>query len=313
MKRFLGLLWLVGLCCALLTSSGTAFAEDRCLYVNDFSCLFGNASSEHALLQYAKDRSVNCLLLYELHLILGRDAADPQYVNHYAENSAKLGNFLETARGFGIDRIAATGDTATFFSEVIDPYNREQTAASRRFDVYHLELEYWNGAVSFAEYLDRLQQIRALADANPQPAQVETYLGWPTEAEVSQIDDLTDRVLLHAYVNDPASAFDYTKERLQYFASNNQTTDVSIIFSSETSFMQTWLEDNCMRRAEEMYQTAYDAAPDPSWQDYIQLTGFTYFAYTFAVNAPLNWPEDLNGDGDVNIFDLQRLINKIFE
>ena len=169
------------------------------------------------------------------------------------------------------------------------------------------------GRVSFTEYLNRLQQIDDVADANPQPVQVETYLGWPTEAEAVQIDGLTDRVLLHAYVDDPASAFDYTKERLQYFASNNQNTEVSIIFSSETNFMQTWLENNSMRRAEEIYQAAYDAASDPSWQTYIQLTGFTYFAYTFAVNVPLNWPEDLNRDGDVNIFDLQRLINKIFE
>ena len=113
MRRFLGLLWLFGWMFLML--SGAVFAEDRCLYVNDFSCLFGNASSERALLQYAADHSINCLLLYELHLILGRDAADPQYLNHYAENSLKLGNFLETARGFGIDRIAATGDIATFF------------------------------------------------------------------------------------------------------------------------------------------------------------------------------------------------------
>lgn len=281
-KRFLRVLVL------LLMSSGSVFAQDRCLYVDGFSEILGNDDSEEILLQYAAERKFDCFLLYELSLILGWSGDDPRYT----DNSPTLAAFLEKARNAGIDRIAATGDSADFFTEVIDRYNHDQTQASRKFDVYHLELEYWNEVVTFAEYLDQLYQIRALADANPDPIQVETYVGWPTESEALQIDAFVDRVSLHAYRTNPFTTFGYTEDRLQYFTSNNRSTDVSIIFSTEPEFMQPWLEENGMLLGEEVYQEEFDTVSG-DWKAWIHLTGFSYFAYSFMANIAFDDPTSI--------------------
>jgi hypothetical protein len=284
---------LIYLVCLLVISPTMAFAQHRCMYVDGFHEILGDDSSEEALLQYATEHEINCFLLYDLHQILGWSDGDPRY----AENSPALAAFLEAARNSGISRIAATGESAGFFAAVIDRYNREQAEASRKFDVYHLELEYWNGAATFTEYLAQLQQIRALADANADPIQVETYLGWPTQAEALQIDVIVDNVLLHDYRPDPYSNFDYVEERLQFFAANTQPTDVSIIFSTEPNFMQPWLEEHGMLSGEHLFQEEFDAAT-ADWQSWIDLTGFSYFTYSFMTNISFTDPGSMADPDD---------------
>ena len=75
-----------------------------------------------------------------------------------------------------------------------------------------------------------------------------------------------------------------------FFATDNQLTDISIIFSAEPSFMQTWLENNSMQAAENIFSSDYNTAGG-AWQTYINLVGFTYFTYSYMTNIalPVEW------------------------
>ncbi len=282
-----------------VTKVTITLSQNRFLYVH-LDEILGDANAENELLQYVEERDINCLLVYGLYWILpGRDS--------------ELAAFIAKARNHGIETVTAIGEKAASFDKV-ETYHNNHPDASERFDVYNLEFEYWidrmvedreppdgyycrtylkkngfacNREGGFAFYLEQLEGMRALADASSAPILVETYIDWPTQEEAVQIDALTDRVLLDAYKPDPYSTFEYTEERLQYFASNCQTTDISIIFASKPEFMQTWLEDNCMRRAEQIYRDDY-AAASGTWKSYINLVGFTYFKYSYALDVTLD-------------------------
>lgn len=282
--------------CLLLSYSGMAFGEDRGLYVH-LEDIVGDEDAENDLLQYTEERNINCFLVYGLKDIL------PQ-------RSDKLAAFLAEARTRGIETVTAIGETARSF-ERVETYHQNHSVPSERFDVYHLEFEYWNANKvdpggdyckyylkddyscdregAFAFYLDQLELIRGLAKAYSPSIFVETYLEWPYEEEAREIDLWVDSVLLHAYTSTPSHAFGFTEKRLRYFASDNQRTNISIIFSPKSEYMQTWLEEHCMALAEQIYRDDYNAA-NGTWKSYITLVGFTYFKYAYALDVALNCP-----------------------
>ncbi len=287
----------------LVLSSFTSLAfADRSLYVNGFQEILGNTTKQDSLLDYSVEHNINTLLLYELHLVLVGDLSNPA-------TTQSLANFIAKAKTlYGIQKITAVGENVAFFNSV-GLYNQAHSAVSERIDVYNLEFEFWNDSLivpggyycttylqpngytcdrtgAFQFYLGQLTQINALADATSFGIVVETYVGWPSQAEASAIVPIVDRVLLHAYRPSPETAFAYTEERLQFFAALQQSVNVYVIFSAESEFMQTWLESNSMLAAEQIYDDDYNSAVG-TWKNYINLCGFTYFAYSHGRNTPL--------------------------
>lgn len=287
----------------LITCSLNANAN-RALYVDNFENILGDITAENTLLNYAQSHDIKTLLLYSLQIInINHNLTDPNTNNILAD-------FIFKAKtSYGIISIGATGENGNFFTDVIDAYNNSRTEASERFDIYNLEFEYWNDDSSepggyycttylepnglpcnvneaFQFYISILQKIDTLANNNSHPITTEAYVGWPTAGQADTIGANLDRLRLHAYVSDPTTAYNFSRDRLINFANGNPNLDVSTIFSSEPNFMKTWLENNSMISAENMFTTDWTDGSS-EWQNNINLEGFTYFTYSEITNVPL--------------------------
>lgn len=284
---------------ATLNASAT-----RSMYVDNFENILGDISAENNLLNYAQVNGIETLLLYGLHIV---------HANHDLPNpvtNVVLANFIRKAKtSYGVLSIGATAENGDFFTNVIDAYNNSRSDPLEKFDIYNLEFEYWissttgpggyycttyltpnalpcneNGAFQF--YVSILETMNSLADNNIHAITTEAYVGWPTTGQADTIGANLDRLRLHAYVNDPNTAFNYSENRLIDFANGTPNLDVSVIFSSEPSFMQTWLENNSMIAAENIYTSDWMNGSS-GWSNNVNLEGFTYFTYTDMVNIVL--------------------------
>jgi len=225
----------------------------RGMYVDGFASILGDEAAEDDLLAYAVANDVEYLALYELHLVLSDLAA--------------LDAFVEKAKvTYGILEIGACGENEWFFDQMA-AYN---SAAAFPLDVFNLEYEYWNHSPrDFEDYLDVLDHMVALAALDP--VVVETYLGWPTAAEVADIALLADRVLLHAYVASPETAWSYVEQRLGWFAAEPDPPELRVLLSGESAYMGSWLAAHSMDEAEATL--LLDDSGDV-------VSGFQYFTYT---------------------------------
>ncbi len=275
----------------------------RSIYVDDFASILGDTSAENTLLSYAQANNIETLLLYELHLVHNT------YNLTNATTNTVLANFISKAKtSYGIINVGATSENGNTFTNVIDVYNNSRNNANEKFDIYNLEFEFWNdnstnpgeiyctsyltpnglacsndGAFEF--FMSSLQIMNDLAANNSHPITVETYIGWPTTVQMNQIATNVDTLRLHAYVSDPNSAFSYSENRIIDIANSNPDLNVSILFSSEPVFMQSWLLENTMTEAEGIFISDWENESS-SWTNNINIEGFTYFAYTF--NTDIN-------------------------
>ena len=205
--------------------------------------------------------------------------------------------------------MGATAENSDFLTNVIDAYNNSRSNPLEKIDIYNLEFEYWQTSATgpggyycttyltpnglpctvdgaFQFYVSILETMTTLANNNTHPITTEAYVGWPTAGQADTIGANLDRVRVHAYVSDPNTAFDYSKNRLIDFANGNPGLDISILFSSEATFMQNWLENNSMLSAENIYRTDWINGSS-GWSNNINLEGFTYFTYTDMTNVSL--------------------------
>ena len=275
------------------------------MYVNDFASILGNSVAENNLLSYSQSNGIETLLLYELHIV------NANYNLSNPTTNSILADFISKAKTmYGIVNVGATSENGNSFTNVIDAYNNSRNDANEKFDIYNLEFEFWNpnstdpgeyycttyltpnglpctndGAFQF--FMSTLQTMRNLASNNSHPITVEAYVGWPTQAQAVTIGANLDRVLLHAYVSDPNTAFSYAENRIIDFANGNPGLDVSIIFSSEPEFMQNWLTNNDITTSENIFTQDW-LTGSSGWVNNINLIGFTYFAYTFNIDATLS-------------------------
>ncbi len=275
---------------------------NRAMYVDGFENILGDVSAENTLLSYAQANDIETLLLYGLHIV---------HANHDLPNPATnvvLADFIAKAKTtYGILKVGATSESANSFTNVIDAYNNSRTDPLEKFDIYNLEFEYWissatgpggyyctnyltpNGlpcteAGAFQLYLSILKTMKSLAANNTHPITTEAYVGWPSAAQADSIGANLDNLRLHAYISDPNTAFSYSENRLIDFANGNPGLDVSIIYSSEPVFMQSWLENNSMLAAENIYTTDWMNGSS-GWANNINLEGFTYFTYSDMLNV----------------------------
>ena len=234
----------------------------RGLYVDGFAQILGDPVRETALLEYAQANGFYYLVLYELHLLWNEQEA--------------LARFIAKAKGsYGIGQIGATGENEGFFDDAAAFHDSHPGAG---FDVLNLEYEYWNhDPRDFDRFKELLEYMRIIAE--PRGMLVEAYVGWPTEQECSEIRDLVDRLLLHAYRQSPDTAYGYMRERLSWLASLQDPLEIWPIFSAEACFMGPWLKCHPLSEAEETVLDDYEDETDP-WKDGVALSGFQYFPYS---------------------------------
>jgi hypothetical protein len=293
------------LLCIVFYSFNTLHAE-RFLYVDDFKNILDNPARRTALLAYAQSRQINELIFYELQLV---------HKVHNLTNAATnqiLADFIKLAKTtYGISKISAAGESAGWFQSNIMPYNASRSLASEKFDALHLEFEFWTpSAVSMyycPDYLipnslpcdsagafvfckNQLTQMKTMTAASSHPMLVEMYVGHINSGQLQTLSAIADRIFIHAYVANPSTSFNYVSTRLNFYNNYNGTAKVYFIFSSEPSFMQSWLLAHSMTEAESIFTTSYNAASG-LWKSHVNFSGFVYFAYTFQTNIiiPIHW------------------------
>lgn len=277
----------------------------RSMYVDGFASILGDTVAENDLLSYAQSNEIETLLLYELHIVnANHNLSNP-------ETNYILADFISKAKTqFGIVNMGATAENGTFFTNVIDVYNNSRSDPDEKFDIYNLEFEFWNvtGQGSsgyycttylipnglpctndggFQFFISTLQTMNNLATNNSHPISVEAYVGWPTAGQMDTIGSNLDILRLHAYVSDPNTAFNYVDLRLFNYANSHPDADVSIIFSSEPTFMYDWLINNSMSAAENIFTEDW-LAWTSGWSSNINLEGFTYFTYSYNIDIVLS-------------------------
>ena len=239
--------------------------------------ILGDAAKEQLVLDFITAHRIESLALYDLGTILDDDALRDA-----------LESFMVRAREAGVLRIEAVCATSTNTWDAIAAFHDEHAP----FDGYVTEIEFWNGEVTFDEFIAAIDYARALPIVAPSgaPPTVSVYLGWVEQAEVDAMLPLVDRAYIHAYVDDAANAFGYAEERMAMFADANDAQGLAVevrpIFSAEDhmwsagaeTFMGEWLADNGLDAAELAVLEAFEASP---LHGRIVLGGHQYFSYFF--------------------------------
>jgi hypothetical protein len=275
------------------------------MYVDDFDTVINSTAAKTTLLQYAQSHQITHLILYDLQTV---------HVQHnltMASTNQILADFIKNAKmNYGITKIAVAGESASFFQTRIMAYNATRSTANEKVDVLNLEFEFWNtpltaspNGVYCIDYLQgaglpcdsmgafafcktQLMQMRTLVNASSHPMTTEMYVGWTNTGQLKIIANLVDRTLIHAYVVNASTAFNYTLARLQSYNTYSGIENITIIYSTEPNFMGPWLTTNGMANAEQLFMTAYNANVEP-WKAHVTMTGFTYFTYSMMTNIVL--------------------------
>jgi len=265
------------------------------LYVDDFSAILGNKTRENNLLKYARDNGFTTLSLYDLQRILHPNMID-------RANTMQLADFIYKAKtDYCIQCITAIGENADFFRDVISAYNHLRPQKDQKIDAYNLEFEFWNyiaigvgkdnyctnylryagancdveGAFHF--YMQQLARLHQLAVQDN--CLCETYVGQFDEKKIKEMLPFLNRILIHAYVSNPSTSYQYTVERLMLFAGTNAVTNVIIIFSSEAEFSGPWLYAQDESAAFKIYRKSY-GADNERFKSHVNLLGYQWFDYS---------------------------------
>ena len=248
----------------------TTVASQRGMYVDQLTNIVGNAAAESSVLQYALANQITYLALY---------VGSGKLTN-------TLSSFIQRAKtNYGIQQIGFVGQNTNDFNN----YTNYNNLYAGKADVFNLEYEYWNLTPrDFDGYMGRLQYLNYLT--TPLGLQVEAYVGWPSNSEITQIAGQVDRLLVHCYVTNPTNAYTYgwTNNYRWYYAglATNRAT-LWPIFSCESSnyysdqpFMGDWLAANSLNAAETNFMGSY--ARDTNALKYnAALLGFQYYSSRF--------------------------------
>ncbi len=273
---------------ALLISSSSFAQNIRGYYVNGFSGILGNTTSENTLLNYTQGNGYNYLCLY--------DCSGLNLLSTTVKN--QLASFISRAKTqYGVTQVGICSEIYSFFSQYIIPYNQGRIA-SEKVDVLNFEFEFWVTSTISGQYCSKYltpggyscDTAGAFAFAKSQFTQIdnaaaanglisEVYLGWPNKGQMQWLAQRADRILLHAYRTSDVDVYAYSQGRLSDAASINSSVKIIPIFSSESSFMGPWLASHPITQPYQTYAAGL-AAETATWKQYINLQGYHWFEYT---------------------------------
>lgn len=270
----------------------------RAFYVDNFNSILGSYNQETELLKYCKEHKFNALIIYDLNKVNKSTPLDNKNTNEV------MAKFISRAKKeFGIIEVGASGENGSFFINVIHKYNQSRKSSYEKFDVYNLEYEFWkendsapggyycteylkpNGIPctregSFAYFIESLNIMKLLSKESKHKIKTEAYVGTFKEEETIKLVKYVDRLLIHAYVQSPQSAYHFVKKRLNFLASINAKTNISILFSSENKFMGKYFEDHLPETAEEEFINEMKKN-DPETLKKLSCNGFIYYTFNY--------------------------------
>ena len=274
------------------------FGYQRTLFVDDFNSILGNPSKEDRLLKFAIKNNFKTLLLYQLNKV---DKHSP--LTDPNKNSV-LADFLSKAKTkFGIQKIGASGESASFFTTRIDVYNNTRKKPEEKFDIYNLEYEYWskkasedggyyctnyleenkipcNRNGSFTYFISNLKELKSLSKNNTHNIKVEAYVGYYTQNEIQEITKYCDRLLIHAYGKTPKLSFKTAKKSLENLYKINSKIRTSILFSTRINQLGNWLRKNTLKASENSFFNEMNIS-NKSLIKKLVFDGFSYHTYSY--------------------------------
>lgn len=285
-------------CFICLFAITNALFSQRTLYVDDFKNIIGSPSKEDKLLLFAKKNNFKTLILYQLDKVHKRwSLTDPRKNNVLAE-------FIEKAKTkFSIQNVGASGECASFFTNIIDPYNNSRNRAGEKLDIYNLEYEYWsqkasgdsgyycinyleensipcNRTGSFNFFIENLKELKKLSKNNIHTIKVEAYLGYYSQKEISSIVKYCDRIILQAFGKSPKISFTSSKKSLNYLSKINSKVKTSILYSTRMNHMGYWFKSNSLESGEKDFLNLMNAN-NTNLTKKLDLDGFSYHTYSF--------------------------------
>lgn len=274
------------------------FAEQRTLYVDNFINIIGSPNKEDKLLLFAKRNNFKTLILYHLNKVDKIwNLTDPR------KNSV-LAEFIDKAKTkFSIKYVGASGESASFFRDVIDPYNNTRNKAEEKFDIYNLEYEYWSKKASgpngyycinyleenaktcdrngsFDYFVNNLKDLKKLSENNTHTVKIEAYLAYYSQTEISTIVNFCDRLILQTSGKTPKVSYNFVKKSLSLISKIKSNIKTSILYSTRMNQMGYWFKSNSLDKAEQEFFKAMNAN-NYQLKKSINLDGFSYHTYSF--------------------------------
>lgn len=279
--------------------------EVKGLYVNDFIDVVGDTIAENELLNLAQSGGFNYLILYNLYHIHNNlfSITDPV-------EAQPLADFMHKAKtSYGIEHIAATGETYASFANIHDYQLDHVGMPTQQFDYYNIEFEFWNtgsvgpggyycttyledeglscdtlGAFAFLE--QNLCDLKTLCDTDPSLS-AEMYVGHLNAGQGQKIAECTDRVLVHYYrtsdvYNDGSSIYNYHAYRLPHLAADDELSVVMPIFSCRSYHMGPWLDSHNEAQVFDTWMNGVDGYNDDmgAWKSNNHVEGYVWYRYT---------------------------------
>jgi hypothetical protein len=274
------------------------FCKQRTLYVDNFSNIVGNPSKEDKLLLFAKRNNFKTLILYQLNKVDTKwNLTDPRKNNILSE-------FITKAKTkFSIQNVGASGESASFFTTIVNPYNNSRNKAVEKFDIYNLEYEYWSKKASgpngyycvnyleenaisctrngsFKYFIANLKELQKLSKNNVHDIKIEAYLAFYSQKEISSIVKYCDRLIIQTSGKSPAVSYKFAKKSLDYLSKINSQIKTSILYSTKMDNMGYWFKTNSLETGEQKFFKSMKIN-SPKQRNSINFDGFSYHTYSF--------------------------------
>jgi len=238
------------------------------------SALLGNVERENQFIKFVRDNGFNYLIIYDLEGLNPTSTTAKQFAALVSR--AKL-----TA---GVKNVAAAVGHISEADTVV-AYNQSRPE-SERINVLNVEYEFWNmpdRATAFNNTIAMLEHFKSVGAVNN--LQTEIYVGWINATEAVRLGNVTDRILVHYYMQTDVTIINYGLERLEWLSAASRKVKIAPIFSNEgpkntndLPFMGCWLEKNPHQQAYKSWREQYDELNKP-WKENIEVVGATWFIY----------------------------------
>lgn len=272
------------------TPRGTNPAEQNYAFILD------SPERTNTLLNLIRTQGFTTISFYNFHRALS------------AGRATQLATFMNRARQeAGVRRIGAIATTYEESWDIIADFHHNQAP----FDDLLTEIEFWNPMGVDARdtiregenYFDLFTRILrymhslGLTATDGNPVRVMAYIGriradekYSVQEKANRLAELTDVVLVHHYVDDPAVAINYDHARIERLnaagAALNKVVQWMPIYSAEgveysvgaEHFMGEWLRANSVPLAEQIYRSDYTSG---AHYHNLNLVGFYWYENRF--------------------------------